>query len=211
MAGSSYVCLCAVCQYTKLLGIKSLALHTACTYTAMSNFGNGMCQEHDSMLGRKRSRDADISESQYLLLELGTQEPVLQHCLKTLTGICLSQVRVPGMVGAHPCPTPSLARQPHSVLLRSQGVKLSRKGAHDQDSDTKKWSSQATKEFQKHIDCYWIPFCEEAIRMFFVLGFVPWHLRRIQSTGDLVPEIIPLGTFDWCATVTPLRAAQLLV
>ena len=54
-------------------------------------FGSG--QEHDSILGRKRSRDADISESHYLLLELGTQEPVLQHCLKTLTGICLSQVR----------------------------------------------------------------------------------------------------------------------
>ena len=54
---------------------------------------------------RKRSRDMDIAESYYLLLELGTQEPVLQHCIKTLQGICLSQ-----------------------------GVKLAKKGTHDQVS-----------------------------------------------------------------------------
>ena len=43
---------------------------------------------------RQRSRDLDVAESYYLLLELATQEPVLQHCLKTLQGICLSQVCV---------------------------------------------------------------------------------------------------------------------
>ena len=89
-----------------------------------------------------------------------------------------------------------------------QGVKLARKGGHDQDTTTKKWSSEATEKFQKHIDRYWIPFCEEAIRMFFVLGFVPWHLRRLQSTGDLVPEVIPLGTFDWCVSKPTGNSAQ---
>lgn len=33
--------------------------------------------------------------------------------------------------------------------------------------------------------------------MFYVCGFVPWHVRRLRSTGDLVPEVIPLGTFTW--------------
>lgn len=55
-------------------------------------------------MSRKRSRDMDIAESYYLLLELGTQDPVLQHCIKTLQGICLAQ-----------------------------GVKLAKKGVHDQD------------------------------------------------------------------------------
>lgn len=52
---------------------------------------------------RKRCRSMDISESFYLLLELGTQDPVMQHCIKTLQGICLAQ-----------------------------GIKLATKGMHDQ-------------------------------------------------------------------------------
>lgn len=68
---------------------------------------------------------------------------------------------------------------------------------HPQTQETKQWSSQATTEFQDHINKHWIPFCEEAVRMFYVCGFVPWHVRRIPSTGDLVPEVLPLGTFTW--------------
>jgi hypothetical protein len=52
---------------------------------------------------RKRCRSMDISESFYLLLELGTHDPVMQHCIKTLQGICLAQ-----------------------------GIKLASKGMHDQ-------------------------------------------------------------------------------
>lgn len=134
--------------------------------------GGGGGHKHVSAdaLSRTRSRDMDIAESYYLLLELGTQEPVMQHCIKTLQGICLAQ-----------------------------GVKLASKGVHDQDPATKKWDSGATTQFQKHIDKYFVAFCEEAIRCFYVCGFVPWHVRRLASTGDLVPEVLPLGTFTWCA------------
>ena len=125
---------------------------------------------------RQRSRDMDVAESYYLLLELATQEPVLQHCLKTLQGICLSQ-----------------------------GVQLVKKGTHDQDPETKQWSSHATDKFQRHLDRYWVPFCEEAICMFYVCGFVPWHVRRLASTGDLVPEVIPLGTFNWYGATHPIH------
>jgi hypothetical protein len=43
---------------------------------------------------------------------------------------------------------------------------------------------------------YYLPFVESSIRYFFTLGFVPWRLRKI-STGDVVPEVIPLGMFTW--------------
>lgn len=32
-------------------------------------------------------------------------------------------------------------------------------------------------------------------------GFVPWHLRKLESSGDVVPEILPLGTFTWRASL----------
>lgn len=34
----------------------------------------------------------------------------------------------------------------------------------------------------------------------FTCGFVPWRLRRIDS-GDIVPEVLPLGTFTWSVEV----------
>lgn len=91
---------------------------------------------------RKRSRDLDVGESYYLLLELGTQEPVFQHCLKTLQGVCLAQ-----------------------------GVKLAKKGTHDQDPETKRWCSQATDKFQKHIDRYVMCVCASL----FAEQFLPPH------------------------------------
>jgi hypothetical protein len=140
---------------------------------------------------RKRERDFDISESYYLLIEIGTQEPVMQHCLKTLQGMCLSQGIQLTQKGIHDqvyiCPT-------SHISLFHQCVYSHR--AH-QDPETKRWSSQATDQFQKHLEKHWVPFCEEAIRMFYVCGFMPWHVRRLGSTGDLVPEVLPLGTFSW--------------
>lgn len=46
------------------------------------------------------------------------------------------------------------------------------------------------------MDRFYINFCEQAIRCMFVCGFVPWRLRRL-STGDPVPEVLPLGMFTW--------------
>ena len=54
---------------------------------------------------------------------------------------------------------------------------------------------------------YYLPFAESAIRYFFALGFVPWRLRKI-STGDLVPEVIPLGLFTWSIESIPNRVAR---
>lgn len=54
---------------------------------------------------------------------------------------------------------------------------------------------------------YYLPFTENAIRYFFTLGFVPWRMRRI-STGDIVPEIIPLGMFTWSVESITNRIAR---
>lgn len=62
----------------------------------------------------------------------------------------------------------------------------------------------ASSEFQQFIDRYYLPFAECAIRHFFTLGFVPWRLRKI-STGDSVPEVIPLGMFTWSIDSIPNR------
>ena len=59
-------------------------------------------------------------------------------------------------------------------------------------------------DFQQFIDRYYLPFAEVAIRHFFTLGFVPWRLRKI-STGDSVPEVIPLGMFTWSIDSIPDR------
>ncbi len=55
---------------------------------------------------------------------------------------------------------------------------------------------EPSEEFRRFVCRHYLPFAESAIRYFFVLGFVPWRLRKL-STGDVVPEVIPLGMFTW--------------
>jgi|LakMenEpi03Aug12_release.lakeMendotaPanAssembly.Ray.scaffolds.fasta_scaffold142176_2 hypothetical protein len=124
----------------------------------------------NTVQARRKTRIMDISESYHLLMELGMQDPVMQHCLRTLQGMCLSQ-------GIH------IGKKDDSSIIGSAAG--SQKG------------TTSTEAFQHHMDKYFIPFCMEAIRYFFVCGFVPWHVRRLQSTGDLVPELLPMGTFTW--------------
>ncbi len=54
---------------------------------------------------------------------------------------------------------------------------------------------------------YYLPFAESAIRYFFALGFVPWRLRRISS-GNVVPEVVPLGMFTWSIDSITNRIAK---
>lgn len=54
---------------------------------------------------------------------------------------------------------------------------------------------------------FYLPFAENALRYFFALGFVPWRLRKL-STGDVVPEVIPLGLFTWSIESMPNRVPR---
>lgn len=61
-------------------------------------------------------------------------------------------------------------------------------------------SEMATPSFRTFINRYYMRFARDAIRMFFVLGFVVWRARRIverDGVHQVVPEIIPLGGFSW--------------
>ena len=54
--------------------------------------------------------------------------------------------------------------------------------------------------FQAFLDSYYSTFCRAAVQAFFTYGFVPWHARRNRD-GDLVPEVLPAGTFTWTTEV----------
>ena len=56
--------------------------------------------------------------------------------------------------------------------------------------------TEATPAFMEFTREHYIPFCRDAIRAMFTYGFVPWHFRSIRS-GDVVPEVLPAGTFTW--------------
>jgi hypothetical protein len=62
--------------------------------------------------------------------------------------------------------------------------------------------SQCTERFQRHIDMHYTPFLKEALRAMLMYGFVPWRVRRLTS-GDIIPEVLPGGTFDWFTEVGP--------
>lgn len=63
-------------------------------------------------------------------------------------------------------------------------------------------SGRPSQKFQKHLQRYYISFCEQAVRCMFICGFVPWRLRMLSS-GDAVPEVIPLGMFVWTIESMP--------
>lgn len=61
---------------------------------------------------------------------------------------------------------------------------------------------EVTEKFQRFIEDHYIPFCKTAIVAMYTYGFVPWRLRRV-GRGDLVPEVLPAGTFSWSTEVGP--------
>ena len=63
---------------------------------------------------------------------------------------------------------------------------------------------ECTTRFQKHIDIHYYSFIKEALRSMIIFGFVPWRIRRL-SAGDRVPEVLPLGTFDWNTELGPTQ------
>jgi hypothetical protein len=63
---------------------------------------------------------------------------------------------------------------------------------------------ECNSRFQYHIDTQYCSFLKEALRAMIIFGFVPWRLRRLSS-GDRVPEVMPLGTFDWHTELGPTQ------
>eukprot|EP00961_Rhodomonas_salina_P217920 2944639-Rhodomonas_salina.3 len=71
-------------------------------------------------------------------------------------------------------------------------------------------SEMATDAFKDFLNRYYMRFARDAIRMFFVLGFVVWRLRTITEAGakQIVPEVLPLGSFTWNVKTAPRKQEQ---
>jgi hypothetical protein len=54
----------------------------------------------------------------------------------------------------------------------------------------------ASPAFMRFAEDHYVPFSRDAIKAMFTYGFVPWHFRTLRS-GDVVPEVLPAGTFTW--------------
>jgi hypothetical protein len=55
-------------------------------------------------------------------------------------------------------------------------------------------------EFQGFIDENYMQFCRDSIRALITYGFVPWVKHQLLS-GDVVPLVMPHGTFHWYTEV----------
>eukprot|EP00961_Rhodomonas_salina_P122676 1652420-Rhodomonas_salina.2 len=64
---------------------------------------------------------------------------------------------------------------------------------------SKDGARMATKSFHNFVNKYYLHFARDAVRMFFITGFVVWHVarRQIKGSTQLIPEVLPLGTFTW--------------
>ena len=57
-----------------------------------------------------------------------------------------------------------------------------------------------TAKFKAFVNRHYYQFLKNAIRQAHGLGFVVWCIRKLSS-GEKIPEVLPLGTFSW--TVEP--------
>eukprot|EP00960_Hanusia_phi_P014029 412126-Hanusia_phi.AAC.2 len=55
---------------------------------------------------------------------------------------------------------------------------------------------ECTKDFRDFLNAHYFTFLSNAIRSFFLCGFAAVYFRRL-STGDVVPECLPPGSFKW--------------
>jgi len=57
-------------------------------------------------------------------------------------------------------------------------------------------------EFKAFVDRNYYSFLSNAIRQAHGLGFIVWCVRKLPS-GDLIPEVLPLGSFSWIVEPDP--------
>lgn len=67
---------------------------------------------------------------------------------------------------------------------------------------------RATASFERFVNRYYKEFCQKAIKTMFVCGFVPWFVRKLKS-GDVVPDVLPLGSFSWETTTARRQTSEM--
>jgi hypothetical protein len=63
--------------------------------------------------------------------------------------------------------------------------------------------------FKAFVDRHYYTFLSNAMRQAQGLGFVVWCVRKLQC-GDLIPEVLPLGSFSWVIEPDPTGRRALL-
>jgi hypothetical protein len=59
-----------------------------------------------------------------------------------------------------------------------------------------------SSEFKTFVDIHYHAFLSNAMRQAQGLGFIVWCVRKLPS-GDLIPEVLPLGSFSWVVEPDP--------
>ena len=52
-------------------------------------------------------------------------------------------------------------------------------------------------KFADFVKKHYLPFVKDSIRAVYAFGFIPFYLKTLPDTGDVVPEVLPHGTFEW--------------
>jgi hypothetical protein len=61
---------------------------------------------------------------------------------------------------------------------------------------------QPAPEFKRFVNQHYLSFLSNAMRHAQGLGFVAWCVRKLSS-GDSIPEVLPLGSFTWSVEPDP--------
>jgi hypothetical protein len=127
------------------------------------------------------------ADSFRVLMELACCDPIVQECLALIDNVCLCRALDFNIVNS----------SGKSVSEKTNAT-LGRKRSMPQD------------EFKRFINKHYTPFLKEAIRSMHVLGFVAWTTVRLES-GDMVPEVLPFGTYTWSVGPDPDGKALLKI
>lgn len=65
-------------------------------------------------------------------------------------------------------------------------------------------------EFHRFVSEHYTPFVRNAIRYMFTYGFIPWYCRKDAKTREMVPDIVPHGTFHWSVDISKPEADTLV-
>lgn len=77
-----------------------------------------------------------------------------------------------------------------------------------EDIEIKVPFQRMTDEFREFVNQHYNAFASEAIRCFFIYGFVAWYPRKLAS-GDIVPCVVPHGMYTWSTQVHESEARRI--
>ena len=56
-------------------------------------------------------------------------------------------------------------------------------------------------DFKDFLNDHYHAFVRQSLRAMYTYGFVPFYLHRLESEKEIIPIVVPHGTFDWTVEV----------